>query len=169
MKTGCRVGMSALLLSLATACGSETPPIPTPPAPLNLAAGIYTFTTSTTGATCVATGQAPANSLSVQTVLDQRGGDSVFLPTDQPGSTFEFWIHRTSMSDVDILVNGQILGSLRISTTPVITADFGSLGVVSGATNLTQGNGVIFGQVRFADTSGNALTCTNLRWTFARN
>ena len=105
----------------------------------------------------------------MQTVLDQRGGDSVFLPTDQPGSTFEFWIHRTSTSGVDILVNGQILGSVRISTTPVITADFGSLGVVSGATNLTQGNGVIFGQVRFADTNGNALTCTNLRWTFARN
>ena len=133
-----------------------------------LAAGTYTFTTSTVGASCAVTGQAPANALSVQTRLEQRGSDSVFLPADQPGATFEFWIHRTSTTGVDILVNGQILGSVRVSTTPLVTADFGVLGVISGTTNLTRGNGVVFGQVRFADTGGNALTCTNVPWSFVR-
>ena len=166
MGTRSRVGMPAVLLSVATACGSEMPPIPTPPAALMFAAGTYTFTTTTTGATCVETGTAPASALSIPTTVQQRGADSVFVPTDQP-STFEFWIHRTQTNGADVLVNGQILGSVRIS--PAVIADFGALGVVSGTTNLTRGNGVIFGQVRFVDAVNNALTCTNLRWTFAKN
>lgn len=168
MRSRRRIVSSALLLSVAGAC-SEVPPEPTRPDPLMLPAGAYTFTTSLTGATCVATGQPPPDALSVQVAPEQRGSDSVFLPVNEPGSTFEFWIHRTSTNGRAILVNGQILGRVRTSATPLITADFGSGGVVSGSTDLTQGNGLITGQVRFADGSGNALTCTNLRWAFARN
>jgi hypothetical protein len=97
----------------------------------------------------------------------QDGPDWTFRSIDHPEASFEFRITGTP-TGTTWQVNGFIRGSITISTAPDVTADFGKLGVIAGTTDARQASGELHGQVRFADTQGNALTCTNVRWAFIR-
>jgi hypothetical protein len=149
-------------MALACACGG-----PSPVPALALVSGSYTIATTLDDNWCVATGHAPATALSLRAVPEQRDVEWVFRLPDQPESTFELWVHRTSREG-PIVLNGIIRGKATISTTPPVTADFGKLGVIAGITDLRQANGTINGQVVFADAEGNALTCTKAGWSFVR-
>jgi hypothetical protein len=158
---------AVMLAAFACACA---PSSPSPALALALVPGSYTITTTLDDNWCIATGRAPAaTALSLRAVPSQQDFDWIFRVPDQPESTFELWVHRSSQDgDHPIQIHGMIRGKATISTSPVVTADFGKLGVIAGTTDLRQGSGAITGQVIFADTAGNALTCTNVRWSFVR-
>lgn len=150
---------------LMAACGrNDNEPTPI----LVLTEGVYTFSISLGGALCVQTGQAPMHDVALRTVPEALGSDSVFRVPDQPAATFELWVHATSGTETPLQVHGLIRGKASISADPPVSVDFGTLGLITGTADRTQGSGGIVGQVRFVDTQGNALTCTKARWAFGR-
>ena len=101
------------LAAFACACGGPTP-IPA----LVLTPGTYTITTALDHQWCVVTGQAPATALSLRTATSQQDYDWIFRVTDQPESTFELWMHRSSIANSPIQIHGMIRGKATISTAP---------------------------------------------------
>jgi hypothetical protein len=162
MLTG-RWALAAGGAMLMAACGrSDNEPTPI----MVLTEGVYNFSISLEGASCVQTGQAPMHDVALRTVPDDFGADWVFRVPDQPESTFELWVHATSGPPLQI--HGKISGKASISAEPSVSVDFGTLGIIAGIADRTTGSGAITGQVRFVDTQGNALTCTKTRWAFGR-
>jgi hypothetical protein len=167
-----RLGLAWTLTALATlalpGCGrSDNEPTPL----LVLTLGTYRVTTSIEGASCVETGHAPSSTLSLVSIPESLGSNWIFRVEDQPGATFELWIHATSGERVPYGVHGLVRGKAIISTSSPsgpITADFGNLGILTGYADHESGGGGLVGQVRFTDGSGNALTCTKPRWAFVR-
>jgi hypothetical protein len=160
-----RTLLASAVAGIGAACGANSP---SPAPPLALVPGTYTIATTLDPTWCATTGRAPESALSLRAVPEQRDLEWVFRLPDQPESTFELWVHRTAADDGPIQIHGFIRGKATISASPVVTADFGKLGLIAGTTDLQHASGAITGQVIFADTAGNALTCTNLRWSFAR-
>ena len=158
-----------LLVAAVAAVGVDCGPNhPSPAPPLALVPGSYTIATSLDPDWCVVTGRAPESTLSLRAVPEQRDLEWVFRLPDQPESTFELWVHRTAADEGPIQIHGFIRGKATISATPAVTVDFGKLGLIAGTTDLQHATGAITGQAIFADTAGNALTCTNMRWSFVR-
>ena len=150
---------------LMAACGrSDNEPTPI----IVLTQGVYNFSISLEGASCVQTGQAPMHDVALRAVPEDVGSNWVFRVPDQAESTFEFWMHATTGPETPLQVHGKISGKASISAEPSVSVDFGTLGIVAGIADHTTGSGAITGQVRFVDTQGNALTCTKTRWAFGR-
>ena len=167
MQPGPAWALAALATFASPGCGGNrnvTDPTPF----LALTLGTYRLTTSLEGASCVTTGRAPIATLSLISVPEPFGSNWIFRVADQPGATFEFWIHATSGDKVPYGIHGLVRGKATISTSPRVTADFGDLGILTGYADHEAGGGGIVGQVRFTDDSGNALTCTKPRWAFVR-
>jgi hypothetical protein len=135
---------------------------------LALTLGTYTLDLSLEGATCVETGRAPISAMSLVSVPESFGSNWIFRVRDQPDATFEFWIHASSGSKVPYGMHGFVRGKATISSSPLVTVDFGNLGILTGFADHEAGSGGVVGQVKFVDGSGNALTCTKPRWAFVR-
>jgi hypothetical protein len=62
-------------------------------------------------------------------IPESFGSNWIFRAEDQPGATFELWIHATSGDKVPYGVHGFVRGKATISTSPPVTVDFGNLGI----------------------------------------
>jgi hypothetical protein len=165
MRPGLAWALAALATLASPGCGrNDNEPTPL----LVLTLGTYSLSTSTEGASCFETGRAPISAMSLVSIPESLGSNWIFRVEDQPGATFELWIHATSGDKVPYGVHGFVRGKATISTSPLITVDFGNLGILTGSADHESGNGGVVGQVKFADGSGNALTCTKPRWSFVR-
>ena len=168
MKSGSAWALAALATLASPGCGrNDNEPTPL----LALTLGTYRVTTSIEGASCVETGRAPISALSLVSVPESFGSNWIFRVEDQPGATFELWIHATSGERVPYGIHGFVRGKAIISTSSSsgpITADFGNLGILTGSAYHESASGGVVGQVRFTDGLGNALTCTKPRWAFVR-
>ena len=167
MKTGTARALAALATVASIGCGgprSDNEPTPF----LALTLGTYNVTLSLEGASCATIGRAPLSTLSLASVPESFGSNWIFRVADQPSATFELWIHATSGDKVPYGVHGFVRGKATISSSPRVTADFGDLGILTGSADHEEGGGGLVGQVRFADDSGNTLTCTKPRWAFVR-
>ena len=167
MKPGPAWSLAALTTLTLSGCGgprSDNEPTPF----LALTLGTYSVTLSLEGASCATIGRAPSSTLSLVSVPESFGSNWIFRVADQPAATFELWIHATSGTRVPYGVHGFVRGKATVSTSPRVTADFGDLGILTGSADHEAGGGGLVGQVRFADDSGNTLTCTKPRWAFVR-
>jgi hypothetical protein len=168
MKPGLAWALAALATLASPGCGrNDNEPTPF----LALTLGTYRVTASIEGASCVETGRAPTSAMSFVSIPELLGSNWIFRVEDQPGATFELWVHATSGDKVPYGVHGFVRGKATLSTASSsgpITVDFGNLGILTGSADHESGNGGVVGQVKFADGSGNALTCTKPRWAFVR-
>jgi hypothetical protein len=164
-----RVGPAWALAALAAlaspGCGRATNE-PTPFLALTL--GTYNLTLSVEGATCIETGRAPLHAMSLVSIPEVFGTNWIFRVADQPDATFEFWIHASSGEKVPYGMHGFVRGKATVSSSPLVTVDFGNLGILTGYAYHEEGSGGVVGQVKFTDGAGNALTCLKPRWAFVR-
>ena len=165
MKPGLAWALGALATLASPGCGRNSNE-PTPFLALTL--GTYNLSLSLEGASCVETGRSPTHAMSLVSVPEVFGSNWIFRVSDQPDATFEFWIHATSGSKVPYGMHGFVRGKATVSSSPLVTVDFGNLGILTGFADHEAGSGGVVGQVKFADGSGNALTCTKPRWAFVR-
>jgi hypothetical protein len=160
-----RVLLAASVMSLS--CGRS---VTDPSIALALNPGLYSFSTSTTGGgvSCVATGQAPPSTLAFPSVPEQSGPDWTFRIRDQPSATFELRVGAFAGTPGAWKVNGFILGNATIDSTPPVSVAFGKLGIIAATAGVDRIDGVIHGQVQFADGQGNLLTCIEVPWSVVR-
>jgi hypothetical protein len=161
----CGVLLAASMATLSCGRSATDPSIA-----LALNPGLYSFTTSTTGGgvSCVVTGQAPPSTLSFPSVPEQSGPDWTFRIRDQPSATFELRVGAFAGTPGAWKVNGFILGDAAIASTPPVSVTFGKLGIIAATSGLDRIDGVIHGQVQFADGLGNLLTCIEVPWSVVR-
>jgi len=162
-----RLGAFLAASIAALSCGRN---ITDPSIKLALNPGLYSFSIATTGgdASCVVTGQAPSSAMSLLSVPVQSGPDWTFRIRDEPTATFELRVGAFAGTPGAWKVNGFILGNATIASALPVSVAFGKLSPVSGIAGAEQINGVIHGQVQFADGQGNLLTCISVPWSVVR-